>query len=122
MKKTKRIVKVGKFDYDTLTVKFGGELSKPENIFTAQAIKVPIFKYSYREREDAGGGAYYNNWVTITKEVDNAYIILRDNNIIGWMIPYAACHNIKSELRSLDECALKEVIDFAKKIQPHAEG
>jgi hypothetical protein len=117
-----RIVKQGYFDYDTLTVKFGGALSTPKNIFTAQAVKVPAFKYTYREREDAGGGAYYNRWETITKTVDNAYIILREGKVIGWMIPYAACHNMKSELRSLDEkCTFKEIISFANKFnQPHA--
>jgi hypothetical protein len=110
----KRIVKQGYFDYDTLTVKFGGALSTPQNIFTAQAVKVPDFNYTYKEREDAGGGAYYNNWVTITKTVNNAYIILKEDKVIGWMIPYAACHKIKSELRSLDECPFKEIVTFAK--------
>lgn len=110
----KQQFKLGFFDYNTLTVKFGGELSKPENRFVAQAIKVPPFKYTYKEREDAGGGAYYNNYITITDVIDNAYLILRDGVVIGWMLPYAACHNMKSELRPLEwKHTFKEILDFA---------
>ncbi len=116
-------VKRGYFDYDTLTIAFGGELSKPHNKFTAQAIKVPAFKYTYREREDAGGGCYYNNWETVTKIMDNVYIILRDGVVIGWMMPEHPRHNIKSELRSLDEKhTFKAVKAFAETFNPHAEG
>lgn len=114
--KKQSIVKKGWFDHVTLTVKFGGEKYTPENIFTAQAVKVPTFTFTYREREDAGGGAYYNRWETITKDVDNAYIILRDGKVIGWMMPYSPVHNIKSELRPLDECGHKQVIDFANSL------
>lgn len=112
-------IKRGYFNYDTLTIEFGHEKSKPENRFTAHAIQVPPFKYTYKEREDAGGGCYYNNWETVTKTIDNVYIILRDNHVIGWMMPYAACHNIKSELRSLEEkCTWKQVKKFALTLQP----
>lgn len=111
----------GYFNYDTLTIAFGHEKSKPENRFIANAVKVPKFNHSYREREDAGGGCYYNSWETVTKEVDNAYIILRDGVVIGWMIPYAACHNIKSELRSLDEKhTFTAVKHFAQTFNPGA--
>lgn len=120
MRPKRPIVKKGWFDHNTLTVKFGGENSTPENIFTAQAVKVPEFKYTYREREDAGGGAYYNNWVTITETVSNAYIILREGKVIGWMMPYSPCHNIKSELREFDKYTFKEVIDLATILQPPA--
>lgn len=105
----------GYFNYTDLTVSFGHEKSKPENRFIAQAVKVPTFKHTYREREDAGGGCYYNSWVTITQDIDNVYIILREGKVIGWMMPYAACHNMKSELRSLDEkCTFKAVKRFAE--------
>ena len=88
----------GYFDWETLTVSFGHEKSKPENRFIAYAIKVPKFEYTYKEREDAGGGCYYNSWVTVTKEIDDAFLILRDGVVIGQMLPYAPCHNIKSDL------------------------
>lgn len=111
----------GLFDYNTLTVSFGHEKSKPHNRFVAKAVRVPSFKYTYKEREDAGGGCYYNNWETITKEIDNVYIILRNSIIIGWMMPYSPVHNMKSDLRSLEEkCTWKAVKDFAKTLQPPA--
>jgi hypothetical protein len=111
----------GLFDYNTLTVSFGHEKSKPENRFIAQAVKVPAFNHTYREREDAGGGCYYNNWETITKEIDNAYVILRDGVAIGWMMPYAPCHNIKSDLRLLeDKHTFKAIKDFAATLKPRA--
>lgn len=111
--------KRGYFDYNNLTIAFGHEKSKPENRFVAQAVKVPPFKHSYREREDAGGGAYYSNWETITKVMDNVYIILREGNVIGWMMPEHPRHNMKSELRSLDEkCTFKAVKAFAETLTP----
>jgi hypothetical protein len=111
----------GYFDHNTLTVAFGHEKSKPENRFVAKAVKVPAFNHTYREREDAGGGAYYNNWETVTKVVNDVYIILRDGMVIGWMIPYAACHHIKSELRSMDDKhTFNAVKRFAETLNPHA--
>lgn len=119
----KRIVKEGWFDHDTLTVRFGGDLSKPHNKFTAQAVKVPTFKWVYKEREDAGGGAYYNNWVTVEKVADSVYIILKEDEPIGWMIPAQRGHNVKSPLRSLEEkCTWKEVIEFANSLTPARHG
>lgn len=78
----------GYFDWDTLTVHFGGQQSKPENIYTANAIKVPDFKHTIMEKADAGGGAYYSYKEPVEYEVNNAFIILRDGVIIGWMRAY----------------------------------
>lgn len=108
--------KRGVFDFDTLTVKFGGELSKPENVFTAQAVKVPKFKYTTMEQADAGGGCYYGYKEEVEHTEDNAYIIIRDGSVIGWMIPYH--WGIKSELFSLDEKHTRSQIrKFAKQYQ-----
>lgn len=102
MKGKQLVFKKGLFDHETLTVKFGGEHSKPENIFTATAIKVPDFKYKRYETADAGGGwSYcYKEWNEYTQT--NAYLILKEGEVIGWMNPYAPCHNIKSDLYPLD--------------------
>lgn len=110
----------GYFNHDDLTVSFGHEKSKPGNRFIAQAVKVPTFTHTYKEREDAGGGCYYNSYVTVTEEVDNAYIILREGAVIGWMIPYPPCDHIRSDLRLLEEKhTFKAVKEFAETLNPH---
>lgn len=87
---------MGLFDYEALTVKFGGEKSKPEFIFIAQAIKIPDFEYKVYEREDAGNGWYgAKDWFTYTEKY--AYLIVRDGIPIGFMRhPYNG--NIKTPL------------------------
>lgn len=115
--------KKGLFDHDTLTVKFGGEHSKPENMFIATAVKVPDFKYKRYERADAGGGCYYDYKEWNEYEQNNAYVILRDNEVIGWMQPTHKCHGpIKDDLYPLDwKYTDKPIKDFAAKFitQPY---
>jgi hypothetical protein len=112
---TKVYFRKGAFDFDALIVKFGGDKSKPENIFTATAIKVPDFTYTVMEKEDAGGGWYYENKVAVEYRVNNAYIIMRNNEIIGWMRPYE--WETKSDLFLLDwKLTNQQIKDFAKKI------
>lgn len=98
--------KAGYFKHDTLTVEFGGELSKPHNRFTAKAIKVPDYKYTVREREDAGGGWYgamEENEYTETNE----YIIVRDGVFMGVMHP------------ERDGSQMKSILLMPKKISKH---
>jgi hypothetical protein len=96
--KNPEIKRFGLFDFDTLTVRFGGTHSKPENVFTAQAIKVPDFKYITMEQADAGGGCYYSYKEPVEHTQRNAYIIIKDNEVIGWMDPYKG---MKSELLAI---------------------
>lgn len=104
----------GFFNYDNLTVTLGSELSKKNPLIIATAIKVPDFKYTVREKADAGGGWYYGHSEINEYIQKNAYIILNDGVIIGWMDPYAACHNIKSELWPIDwKHTRKQIRDFA---------
>lgn len=95
--KENRPLKKGLFDLETLTVKFGNEKSKPEFVFTAQAIHVPSFEYQVYEREDAGGGWYgQKEWVTKTASYE--YLIVKDGVCIGvFHHPYMT-GSIKSEL------------------------
>lgn len=80
--------KKGVFNYETLTVDFGGVMSKPEFAFTAKAIHVPPYKYTVREREDAGGG-WYGAMETVTKTADRVYLIVKGETCIGVMYhPY----------------------------------
>lgn len=105
----KRITKCGLFDWETLTVKFGGELSKPENIFTAQAIKVPTYTYERLEREDAGGG-WYGAKQKVTVTVDRLFIIVKDGKCIGYMnSPYTG-NKIKTPLIPLEEKIPREIL------------
>lgn len=106
MTKAQRIVRVGMFNHDELTVSFGGEFSKPHNIFTAKAIKVPDYKYTVRERESLGGGWYGGMEVNEYTD-DNLYVVIREGICIGQMHPYAKGHNIKSQLVECGEEALK---------------
>lgn len=105
--------KKGYFDHKTLTVQFGGPLSKPEKRFIAQAVKVPTYKYPVYEREDAGGG-WYGEKEWVEKTADNMYLILSEGKIIGWMDPY---HNgPNSELHSMDwKYTPHQVKQFAEK-------
>lgn len=107
----------GFFNYDNLTVKLGSELSKKNPLTIAKAIKVPDFKYTVKEKADAGGGWYYGYSEYNEYTEKNAYIIIKDDKILGWMNPYAACHKIKSDLYPLDWKYTREPIrDFAKSL------
>lgn len=111
--------KQGLFNRDTLEVTFGGPLSVDKNRFVAQAVKVPDFTYTHRGREDAGGGCYYNNWVTTEITEKNTYLILKDGKVIGWMMP---CHYYwqtqKSSLYPMDWKGTKsQVKQFAESLQ-----
>lgn len=87
----------GLFDHETLKVEFGHTLSKPENRFFAEAIKVPDYNYTVRERSDEGGGCYGSMELNEYTE-KNEYMIVRDGVLIGLMKPYHKMHNIKSDL------------------------
>lgn len=90
----------GFIDFNTMRVKFGGELSKPHNNLTAEAIKIPPFEYQVTERADAGGGCYYNYSETVTRTEDNMYAIVKDGLCIGVMVAYSG-NTHPSELRLL---------------------
>lgn len=92
----------GRFCHDTLTVKFGHESSKKKPPVIAQAVRVPTFKYKVMERADAGGGCYYSYSEEVEYVENNAYIILKDGQIIGWMKPYYKGDDIPIELWPLD--------------------
>lgn len=102
--------KKGSFNHSDLTVKFGGEFSKPENIFTANAIKVPKYTIVSTERESLGNG-WYGGRVKVEREYDRSYIIVHENTIIGWMIPYP--QDIKTFLHDI-KSAPYEVQKFAR--------
>lgn len=115
----------GYFDHDTLTVTLGSELSKKNPLTIAKAIKVPDFKYTVKERADAGGGCYYGYSEVNEYTEKNAYIIVKDDKVLGWMNPYAACHKIKSDLYPLDwKYTRKQIRDFAQslKLTPQENG
>lgn len=86
--KTVRYTRSGKFNHNDLTVQFGGELSKPHNIFSATAIKVPKYTYHVKERESLGNG-WYGSTETNTYTEDNLYVIIKDGVCIGQMRPYS---------------------------------
>jgi hypothetical protein len=107
----KRQYKQGLFDKDTLTVKFGGEHSKPEFIFTAQAILVPVYKQSFYERTDEGGGWYgAKEWVE--HEFANDYLITFNGVCIGIMYNPYVTHRIKTSLLPIDKKTRKAVVNF----------
>lgn len=94
-------MKQGLFNHDDLTVKFGGALSKPENIFVAKAVKVPDYTITVREQESEPGGWYIKgSYITRTVVKDRIYLIFRDNKCIGYMQAYhkGVCNNCKSDL------------------------
>lgn len=109
MKKRLSTNKQGKFHFDTLIVEFGGAMSKPENIFTALAIKVPPYSVTYYERESLGNGWYLSSKEKVTKVIDGEYLIIKDTKCIGYMYP--SIHDHKSTLLTLDY-ARPEVIKF----------
>jgi hypothetical protein len=95
--------KQGLFNRDTLQVTFGGLLSVDKNRFIAQAIKVPDFTFSTKETADAGGGCHYGYKETVTRTETNAYVIVRNDVVIGWMTPsFHYWQNHKTDLYPLD--------------------
>jgi len=114
--KSYKIFRKGALNAETLTVQFGGEHSKPENIFTAKAVKVPDFKYTVMEQEDAGGGCYYNGKIPVEYTEKNAYLVVRGNEIIGWMRQDMT--DFKKDLYPLDwKHTWQAVRDFAEKLK-----
>lgn len=109
----------GLFIWETLTVQFGGDLSKPENKFTAKAVKVPDFKHTVMERADAGGGSYYSYKEPVEYRIDNAFIILKGSEILGWMRVYKDIK--KPFLLPIDKRTPEPVINFSKTIQPNQQ-
>jgi hypothetical protein len=110
----------GLFNHETLTVQFGGKHSKPENIFTATAIKIPDYKYKLYERAGAGGGCYYDYKEWNEYEETNAYLIFRDGVLIGWMKPHHDSHGIKSMLFPMEEKKTHiQIKQFAEKYKAH---
>ena len=117
MKKVK-FRKAGYFDHESLTVKFGGPLSKPDNIFVAKAIKVPKYSLTSYERECLGNGWYGSNKEKVVREYDNTYLIYKDGQLIGYMRPYHGSLNLKSDLIPIDgiKGPLKYILEEAHKI------
>lgn len=102
----------GFFNYEDLTVKLGSELSKKNPLTIAKAMKVPDFTYTSMEQADAGGGCHYGYKEEVTRTERNAYIIVKDNKVLGWMNPY---RDMKSDLYPLDwKHTRKQIRDFAK--------
>jgi hypothetical protein len=115
----KRQNKTGFFDYDSMTVKFGGKNSKPENIFDCTAIKVPDYTYTVMEQEDAGGGCYYQTKVPVEYKETNTYVIIKGGVCIGQMFPYAKEHNLqKTTLVKCNSHALKLLKDKNIRYEP----
>jgi len=108
--------KQGLFNLETLEVTFGGPLSVDKNRFVAKAIKVPDFTYTTKETADAGGGWHYGYKEDVTRTETNAYIIVRDNEVIGWMTPdHYYWRNNKTDLYPLDwKGTRKPIKDFAE--------
>lgn len=108
---SRNFMKQGLFDCETMTVTFGGELSKPENRFVANAIKVPDYKYKKQERESLGNGWYGSMEVNEYTE-DNEYLIFKENGeFMGAMSPYRGdMKHCKSQLYH----PIKQALDFLK--------
>lgn len=103
-------LKQGLFDKETMTVRFGGPLSKSEFLFTAKAIHCPKYSEKRLEREDAGGG-WYGEKVLVTKVYDRNYLIVRDGVCIGVMYnPYII--GIKSKLHPINDKTPKSIKAF----------
>jgi hypothetical protein len=111
--------KQGLFNRDTLEVTFGGPLSVDKNRFVAKAIKVPDFNYTTKETADAGGGCSYGYKEEVTRTENNAYIIVRENEVIGWMMPdHYYWQENKTSLYPLDcKGTKKPVKEFAESYQ-----
>jgi hypothetical protein len=116
MSKRETFVK-GFFNYENLTVTLGSELSTKNPLKIATAIKVPDFTYTSMETADAGGGWSYGYKEEVTRTERNAFIIIYNNEVIGWMCPYRG--NIKSDLYPIDwKHTRKPIRDFAETLIP----
>ena len=103
--------KQGLFNRETLEVTFGGPLSVDKNRFVAQAVKVPDFTYRTKETADAGGGWHYGYKEMVERKETNAYIIIHDGVVIGWMTPsHHYWRDRKTDLYPMDWKATKGAI------------
>ena len=107
--------KSGKLNIETLTMSFGGELSKPHNKFIAKAIKVPKYSYTTKERECLGGGWYGSGYDIINHVVDNEYAIFKDDIFIG-TARYSSLSDMNTQLVSYDKIPkrIQDIIDNLK--------
>lgn len=49
-------------------------------------VKLPTYTYSYKERECLGNGWYGASCETITKQQENAYLVIHNDKAIGYII------------------------------------
>lgn len=106
-------LKQGVFDKQNMLIHIGGVLSKPENIYDLQVVKMPDFTISYKERESLGNGWYGSTMETITKTIDNCYIVIKDNKPFGYFIYYPSDH--KQQILAM-YTAYKAIINYSKTI------
>ena len=109
MNKKLYLTKSGIVDLDTLTIKFGGAFSKPENIFTANLIKIPDYTFSYKERESLGGG-WYGGMETVTSHEKYLYAVVHNNIFRGFVRAYG--DDSKQNVFLLDKKIHKFVYKF----------
>lgn len=102
-----QLQKSGYFNPDSLTMDFGGSLSLPHNMFTAKALKLPVFESKHK---DGDGDIFYSveeHWYAIYRE---------GNEVIGYISfgPYS-CEKRKINLRGIPEtkhCHAERIFDF----------
>lgn len=66
---------------ETNTAKFGGPLSKPENIFIAETHRVS--PYIIQVEKNHGSGGWIEEVRTELNVVDDTYIIVKNKEIVG---------------------------------------
>lgn len=106
--------KRGYFNYDTLQVRFGGKNTDPEFVIEAKAIHVPPYQYTVKERESLGGG-YYGSMETNTYTEERAFLIVKENVCIGYMVHPYIQEDIASYLKPITSETNKNILYFLLK-------
>lgn len=104
--------RTGTVNIETMTMDFGGVLSKPHNIFTASLIKIPPYEVTTLENESLGGGWYDCKPVAVTRVKDASFLVIRDGVCIGMVILFSLLSTKPTHREYLYPCneeALKQL-------------
>ncbi len=101
-------MKQGTVDLNSLTMRFGGALSKPHNIFTATLHKAPTYELVTHEYECYGGGWRSQSKFPVKTIIDNKYFVFKDSECIGVVKCTTSGRYFLEELNHIEKKLLNE--------------
>ena len=78
-------LKQGYVNKETLEITLMESKCLPKEKLQGHLIHIPTFNYSYKEKESLGNGWYSSDGETIHTSCDNAYLVIINNECIGYV-------------------------------------